>query len=199
MDGSCDDRKLALRSQLRQQLMQMDAAEMAARSQAAAEQLVATAEFRAASAVMLFLPLKYEIDARPIALKAWQSFKTVTVPRVGYEQKHMIPVVIRSLEEPLISDRYGVSTPRSAEPFPIEMIDLVVVPGLGFDRQGHRIGRGSGFYDRFLSQPKFHGTTCGLALSEQVVNHVPCAAHDVRLDMLATDREVVRFAVGSGR
>lgn len=194
MDGACDDRKLALRGLLRQKLMQMDAGELARRSQLAAERVTATREFRAATAVMLFLPLKYEIDARPIALKAWQAFKTVTVPLVGYEQKHMLPVVIRSLEEPLVADRYGVATPRSAEPFPVEMIDLVVVPGLGFDREGRRIGRGSGFYDRFLSQARFAGKTCGLALAEQVVDEVPCAGHDVRLDMLVTDGEVMRFA-----
>ena len=194
MGESCDQSKLALRAQLRQKLMALDAAQLSARSHAAAERLIATPAFRAATAVMLFLPLKYEIDARPVALKAWQAFKTVTVPLVGYEQKHMIPVVIKSLEESLVSDRFGVRTPRAAEPFPVEMIDLVVVPGLGFDRAGHRIGRGSGFYDRFLSQPRFRGTTCGLGLHEQVVGQVPCAAHDVRLDMLVTDREVMRFA-----
>jgi len=194
MTESCDDRKMTLRAQLRRQLMALDADVLARRSADAAAQLIATPEFRAASAVMLFLPLKYEIDARPIALRAWQEFKTVTVPLVSYEQKHMIPVVIRSLDEPLVPDRYGVHTPRSAEPFPIEMIDLVVVPGLGFDRDGHRIGRGSGFYDRFLAQPRFRGTTCGLALREQVVSEVPCVATDVRLDMLVSDSQVLRFA-----
>jgi 5-formyltetrahydrofolate cyclo-ligase len=119
---------------------------------------------------------------------------TVTVPLVGRAQKHMIPVVVRSLEEPMDADHYGVHWPRSCEPFPIEMLDLVVVPGLGFDRQGHRIGRGGGFYDRFLAQPSFQATTCGLAIREQIVERVPAVDHDAPLDMLSTDTELIRFA-----
>lgn len=185
--------KKALRTRLRQQLRALDAETIHRRSLAAAEHLVATEAFHQARAMMLFLPLAHEADARPIALRAWQSGKTVTVPLVSYEQKHMIPVTIRSLDEPMETDGYGVRSPQTGEPYPVELIDLVVVPGLGFDPQGHRIGRGAGFYDRFLSQPGFRGVICGLALDEQVVDAVPVHPHDVRLDMLVTDKRVLRF------
>ena len=55
----------------------------------------------------------------------------------------------------------------------LDLIDLVVVPGLGFSESGHRIGRGMGFYDRFLAQPDFNGIACGLAFSDQVVEDMP--------------------------
>jgi 5-formyltetrahydrofolate cyclo-ligase len=185
--------KKALRARLRQRLRALDAGTIHDRSQAAAERLVATEAFRGAGAVMLFLPLAHEADARPIALRAWQQGKTVTVPLVSYEQKHMLPVTVRSLDEPMETDGYGVRSPQMGEPYPVELIDLMVVPGLGFDEAGQRIGRGGGFYDRFLSQPEFHGVTCGLALDEQVIDSVPVNAHDVQLDMLTTDQRVLRF------
>ncbi|MBI1374306.1 MAG: 5-formyltetrahydrofolate cyclo-ligase [Phycisphaera sp.] len=185
--------KKNLRAQLRAKLMELEPAELHAKSVAAAERLAATPEFQRAESVMIFLPLKYEIDARPIALRAWQRMKTVTVPLVSYEQKHMIPVVLRSLDEPMNVDRYGVSTPGTGKPIPPQDIDMVIVPGLGFDVEGRRIGRGGGFYDRFLAHPSFTGITCGLALDEQIVDEVPTACHDVSLDLLVTDRRELRF------
>jgi 5-formyltetrahydrofolate cyclo-ligase len=70
----------------------------------------------------------------------------------------------------------------------------VVVPGLGFTPDGHRIGRGMGFYDRFLAQPEFLGLSCGLAFEEQMVPSVPILDHDMPLSMLVTDRGILRFA-----
>src|SRR5688500_13734165 len=100
--------KHALRTELRVRLARIGDSRLEAASRAAADALCATDEFRRASAVMIFLPLRYEIDARPIALRAWQEGKTVTVPLVGHAQRHMIPVVVRSLQEPMDADQYGV-------------------------------------------------------------------------------------------
>jgi len=185
--------KKALRTELRERLRSFDRAVMSERSTQAAERLAETPEFRRAEAVMIFLPLRDEIDARPVALRAWQSAKVVTVPLVSHAQKHMIPLVIRSLDDPMDVDAFGLRAPMSGEPYPVELIDLVVVPGLGFDLTGHRLGRGGGFYDRFLAQPGFAGDTCGLAFDEQVVDQVPAVEHDWPVDMLVTDRRVVRF------
>jgi len=185
--------KKTLRARIREQLQQLDAADLAARSHAAAHRLFETEAFGKARALMLFLPLKHEIDARPIALRAWQQAKTVTVPLVSFEQKRMMPVEIRSLDEPMTEDRYGLKTPANGQPIPVSMVDLVIVPGLGFDHHGHRVGRGGGFYDRFLAQPEFQGVACGLALDEQLVERVPTADHDLPLDMLVTDRRTLSF------
>lgn len=193
MIGSSPQKK-TLRAQLRQTMMEIPPAALARASAAACELLVATPEFQAASTVMIFLPLKHEIDTRTLALRAWQQQKIVTVPLVSYEQKHMIPVELRSLEESMNTDHYGVRTPQGA-PHPIETIDLVVMPGLGFDRHGHRIGRGLGFYDRFLAQKNFAGSSCGIAMEQQVVEDIPITQHDMPLNMLVTDRQVLRFDV----
>jgi 5-formyltetrahydrofolate cyclo-ligase len=88
----------------------------------------------------------------------------------------------------------GVREPISGNPIPVDFIDLVVVPGLGFTATGHRIGRGMGFYDRFLAQPEFLGVSCGLGFEEQVIEQLPLLDHDMPLGMLATDGGIRRFA-----
>ena len=188
--------KRTLRAELRRRLRSIDAATRRARSSAASARLIETPEFRRARVMMIFLPLDYEIDPRAIALRAWQEAKLVAVPLVSYTQKHMIPVELRGLEEPMRTDGRGVRTPSRGGPQPIESVDLVVAPGLGFDRSGHRIGRGAGFYDRFLAQPAFRGVSCGLAMREQIVPAVPNHRHDAPLDMLVTDERVLRFSRG---
>jgi 5-formyltetrahydrofolate cyclo-ligase len=84
--------------------------------------------------------------------------------------------------------------PIAGNPMPVEFIDLVIVPGLGFTNTGYRIGRGMGFYDRFLAQADFLGLSCGLAFAEQVMPDVPVLDHDIPLSMLATDKGLKRFA-----
>ncbi len=193
------DPKKTLRSELRDRMRRIDARELTDRSVDAAGYLFDSAEFARADVVMLFLSMPHEIDTRPLAVRAWQLGKTVTAPLISFAQRHMIPVEVRSLSDPMETDERGLSNPVNGQPVPVDEVDLVVVPGLGFDLAGHRLGRGAGFYDRFLSQPAFTGSTCGYALDDQVVDAVPAHSHDVPLDMLVTDRRVVRFSSAGSR
>ena len=193
MSDATHPNKKELRNELRQTLRGIDADDLTRRSHDAARRLFAEPAFVDARAVMLFLSMPHEIDTRPVALRCWQSQKTVAAPLVNFEQRHMIPVEVRSLNDPMPTDERGLANPVEGAPIPIEDIDLLIVPGLGFDLTGQRIGRGAGFYDRFLSQPAFRATTLGLAFDEQVVEHVPTDEHDVPLDGLITDRRTLRF------
>lgn len=105
----------------------------------------------------------------------------------------MMPVEIRSLTEDLGMSQMGLREPVSGIPFPSSTIDLVIVPGLGFDEYGGRLGRGRGFYDRFLAHPEFTGVACGLAFEEQLTPSVPIGPLDRHVDMLVTDKKVRRF------
>ena len=188
--------KQRVRKEMKARLRGISAEGASGKSRAACGLLAAEGEFRSARVVMLYLHISHELDVGGLALAAWQDDKTVLVPKVDYEQRHMIGVKIRSLDAGLVTDAYGILEPPTWEPWPVEEIDLVVVPGLAFDRTGNRLGRGAGFYDRFLSQPEMRATTCGVAFAEQVIDEVPAHAHDVRLKMLATDEEVLRFTTG---
>ena len=142
---------------------------------------------------MVFLSLQAEVNTSPIVLRAWQDRKRVLAPKVSWSQRRMMPVEIRSLTEDLGMSQMGLREPVCGIPFPSSTIDLVIVPGLGFDEYGGRLGRGRGFYDRFLAHPEFTGVACGLAFEEQLTASVPIGPLDRHVDMLVTDKKVRRF------
>jgi len=166
---------------------------MAAKSALATELLVGASEFRKAQVIMVFLSLPSEIDTTALVLRSWQEHKRVLAPRVSWEQRRMMPTEIRSLTSDLVETSMGLREPISGAPIPIEIIDMVVVPGLAFDKHGNRLGRGRGFYDRFLAHPEFHGVTCGFAFEEQYIDEVPSDSLDRPVTMLVTDAKVRRF------
>ncbi|HTW93150.1 MAG TPA: 5-formyltetrahydrofolate cyclo-ligase [Tepidisphaeraceae bacterium] len=186
--------KSTIRRQLREKVAALSEEQRHAKSITATSFLTSSPEFAAARIVMLYLTAGHELDTAPLALKCWQSGKTVVVPKVSWDQRRMLPVEISSLQTHMTETGPGVREPVSGQPMPVNMIDLVVVPGIGFSADGHRIGRGMGFYDRFLALPEFIGVSCGMGFEEQVVPQLPVLDHDMSLSMLCTDRGIRRFA-----
>jgi len=186
--------KSAIRHRLREILAAMPEPQRHSQSIAACSLVTSSPEFDAARVVMLYLSTATEVDTASIALRAWQGGKTVVVPKVSWDQRRMLPIEISSLTTGMTSTGPGIREPIAGKPVPTEFIDLVIVPGLGFDEKGYRIGRGMGFYDRFLAQADFLGVSCGLAFAEQIVVDLPVLDHDVPLSMLATDKGLRRFA-----
>jgi 5-formyltetrahydrofolate cyclo-ligase len=187
--------KTMVRKALREKLAAMSPEERHRKSQAACALLASCPEFQSAHTVMIFLSMPHEVDTAPLALKCWQAGKTVVAPKVSWDQRRMLPVEIASLHQTVVAvTGPGVREPVGGKPVPLNLIDLVIVPGLGFTAKGYRIGRGMGFYDRFLSQHDFAGFSCGLAFEDQVLEKVPLLDHDVPLSMLATDQGLRRFA-----
>jgi 5-formyltetrahydrofolate cyclo-ligase len=186
--------KALVRQQLRNALASLTPQDLHAKSAKACGFITSSPEFAAARCVMVYLSMQQEVDTAPLALKAWQTGKTVVVPKVSWEGKRMLPVEITSLQCGLTVTGPGVREPISGRPVPVGEIDLVIVPGLGFTPQGYRIGRGMGFYDRFLAQGDFIGLSCGLAFTEQIIPALPILDHDMPLSMLATDQWLHRFA-----
>jgi 5-formyltetrahydrofolate cyclo-ligase len=185
--------KLQLRNDLKARLMAMSVGARSEKSKLACRNLVETQQFQRSAVVMIYLSLPHEVDTAAIILSAWQHGKTVAVPKISWQQRHMIPVVINSLDTGFATEVGGLRNPITGLPMPIEDIDLVVAPGLGFDRRGDRIGRGGSYYDRFFVNKGLCAVKCGLAFEEQVVENVPVDEHDVRMDMLVTDDEVIYF------
>src|SRR5262245_4885318 len=186
--------KAVIRRQLREKLAQMTDAARHAKSLAACSLVSASPEFQSARVVMLYLSMPLEVDTSQLALRAWQAGKAMVGPNVSREQRRILPCKISSLTTGLTTTGQGMREPMSGSPFPTDLIDLVIVPGLGFTNNGYRIGRGMGFYDRFLAQSDFIGVSCGLAFEEQIMPDLPVLDHDVPLSMLATDQGIRRFA-----
>lgn len=185
--------KKELRTKLRSVLAGTPHERIVEKSRLAALRLFNEPEYRRAEILMVYLPLQQEADATPIALQAWRDRKRVLAPRISWESHQMIPVEIRDLDEDVAETSFGIRQPIEGPPIPMRLIDLVIVPGLAFDPYGNRLGRGRGFYDRFLAKPDFRGIPCGFALEEQFVSNIPAGPHDQKVRLLVTDAAVRRF------
>lgn len=186
--------KNPLRAQMRKTLTAIVPTDAARRSAAACRLLCESPEYRRSEVIMLFLSMVGEIDTAPLALHAWTDGKRVLAPQVSWEQHRLAPIEIRSLNSADIAmDAMGIRQPIAGAQLPVASVDLVIVPGLAFDRAGNRLGRGRGFYDRFLSRPDFRGVSCALAFQEQLLDTIPHDPHDVRMSMIVTDSEVLRI------
>ncbi|HSW00855.1 MAG TPA: 5-formyltetrahydrofolate cyclo-ligase [Sedimentisphaerales bacterium] len=183
--------KVELRSRLRACLIAMSAEQRKEKSRQACRNLVATELFQNASIIMLFLSLPHEVDTSDAILQAWQLGKTVAVPKISWQQRHMIPVRIQSLDTGFSTGSWGLRNPTTGVPIPFGQIDLVVTPGLGYDRKGNRLGRGGSYYDRFFANKDLAATRCGLAFAEQVMESIPTTESDEPVEWLVTDEEVV--------
>jgi len=174
-------------------LLEMSEKERSEKSKKACRNLVSTPQFQGAATVMMYLSLPHEVDTSEVVLHAWQLGKTVVVPKISWQQRHMIPVQISSLETGFSTEVAGLRNPIPGVPMPIEQIDLVVAPALGFDRKGNRLGRGGSFYDRFFAKEQLNAQRCGFAFSEQVIDSVPVVERDEPVDFLVTDKEILYF------
>src|SRR5512136_261181 len=184
--------KVELRRQLRNRLLAIPASEHKAKSRQACQNLISTDEFQDASIVMMYLSLPHEVDTSEAILHAWQLGKTIAVPKISWQQRHMIPVQISSLETGFSTGAGGLRNPVAGVPIPFGQIDLVVAPALGFDRHGNRLGRGGSFYDRFFANKEVIASRCGLAFAEQLVDSIPTTESDEPVDLVVTDEEVIR-------
>ncbi len=185
--------KEQLRSKLQKCLLEMSAEQRSEKSRKACRNLVSTPQFQSASTVMMYLSLPHEVDTSEAILHAWQLGKIVAVPKISWQQRHMIPVQINSLETGFSTEVTGLRNPIRGVPTPLEEIDLVVAPLLGFDSKGNRLGRGGSYYDRFFANEELKAPRCGFAFAEQMVDSIPAIEHDKPVDFLVTDKEIMYF------
>ncbi len=142
--------------------------------------------------VMGFAPIGSEPDIGPL-LEGWrEAGREVCLPVVGPDPGMMEPVRLREGLATLGRDRLGVPTPEGPA-VATERLDAVLVPGCGFDAGLTRLGRGGGYYDRFLA--RCPGVAAiGVCFESQVVQVLPTEAHDRGVDLLVTEQGVRSIA-----
>lgn len=138
-------------------------------------------------AVMLYLNMRSEVETTGLLEQLLDSGKQVCAPVVDTKQMELIPRRIQNLKTEVVRHRYGMLEPSEACPlFPIEHLQLIVVPGIAFDRNGYRLGYGKGFYDRFLTRCP-HAVAIGLAYTVQLVEDTFPQAWDVPVQHIFTE------------
>jgi 5-formyltetrahydrofolate cyclo-ligase len=187
--------KEELRKIFRQKIADVSPEERAEKSKKACDNLISTEQFQKASVIMFYLAMPQEIDTADAVTAAWQQKKTVVVPKIYWDKNKMIGVRINSFDDGFTTEVAGLRNPKNNDEVPPESIDLIIVPGLAFDHRGMRLGRGGGYYDKFLADKKLKAKKCGFCFAEQLSreDNLPVTKNDIDLDMLVTDKEVIDF------
>jgi 5-formyltetrahydrofolate cyclo-ligase len=182
--------KQAIRGEFLLRRTSQDAGERQRRSQRAQERLLATAEFFLAKSVALYSPARGEVLTDLLVDEVLRLGKNLFFPRVRDRQLELVEIVSR---KELLPGPFGILEPSGGAPVVISAVDLLVVPGVVFDRTGHRIGYGKGFYDRLLHGAS-HACKAGIAFDFQLLKELPTEEHDVRMDLLATESVLLRWS-----
>ncbi len=146
-------------------------------------------QYRTASAIHLFVPFGTEIDTREIIETAWLDGKTCVFPFTDRKNDRLLHRSAAGWDQ-FISGYAGILEPSGNCPtFSVEKLDIVIVPGMAFDRDGFRMGYGGGYYDRFLPHSK--ALRVAPAFSEQLVEQVPRETHDLPVSLILTEEESI--------
>lgn len=170
--------KQALRKQIRQQKRAMTEQQIVEKSAALAQLFAQSEAYRSAKTIYGYLPYNQEVRTVPMLQKALDDGKRVAVPKCyGDEMRFIYLDDLTKVE----NGYCNIPEPIADGPIADDPTALVLMPGLAFDPQGHRMGYGGGFYDKFLVQEPNH-PTLALCYDFQMMDHLETEAHDIPVD-----------------
>lgn len=155
--------------------------------------LFSTPEFKRAKKILFYMSVGSEVRTESMIEDALKLGKEIAVPAVDTENNALRVCELHDCDTELEPGTFGIPEPKKEcrREVPAETIDLVIVPGIAFDRKGTRIGYGKGFYDRLLSSmPK--ARTLGLAYDFQLIQALPEEEHDIRVNKIVTESGVMK-------
>lgn len=155
--------------------------------------------FKKSNSLLMYVSFRSEVDTRGYLQDVITSGKKLVLPVVDSRHRVLKLYEIKAVSE-LIPGYMGIPEPEIREHRRVTLkdIDLVIIPGTGFDRKGNRLGYGGGYYDRLLSYEskqlagaEHHIPTIALAFEEQIGTDIPAEPHDIKVDMIVTDERVI--------
>jgi 5-formyltetrahydrofolate cyclo-ligase len=175
-----------LRKKVIDERLQLPSEEVKRKSDRIMSNFFSMEDYKEAKVIMFYVDMRNEVMTKATINKAFNEEKRVVVPRVkkGYG---LLAIEIQSLEE-LSLGTFGVMEPPEKEEILLEDIDVVVVPGVAFDRNGYRLGYGAGYYDNFLPKLRSDAKKIAVAFEMQLKDLIPIEPHDVKMDMIITEK-----------
>lgn len=174
-------KKEEVRRKVKAQKSILSEAEKTAAADAVFDMLEKTAAFLMSEKILMYHSLPDELSTRRF-LEKWGSRKRFFLPRVNGLNLEILPYDRSKLQ----LGAFHIEEPVGDETESVNDIELIIVPGVGYDPSGNRVGRGKGYYDRLLAESK--AMKIGVGYDFQVVDQIEAEAHDVRVDIVITDR-----------
>jgi 5-formyltetrahydrofolate cyclo-ligase len=190
--SSASNLKSALRQHIRDRLGQISLAVRMVESLELCARL--EPQLQSAHAILFFAPLPDELDVWPLLEKLLPAKKICALPAFDSAAQIYSSRRVTNLETDIFTGKFGISEPlATCGEIPLNQFDLVLVPGLAFDKSGNRLGRGRGFYDRILAAAS--GVKCGVAYDFQLLEKIPAEPHDARVNFIFTPTRCVKRIV----
>ncbi len=175
------EKKKNIRQELLKKLRSQDKEQRRLKSEKIKGRLYAHEKFKIADTVMFYISEDFEVNTEQMIRDSLKSGKKIAVPITVVSQNKLIASLLVDFDKELSKGPYGILQPKSdfVRPVPLKKIDLIIVPGVAFDLRGYRLGRGTGYYDRFLSKIPESALTIGLAFDFQLVDNIPTSSRDI--------------------
>jgi 5-formyltetrahydrofolate cyclo-ligase len=183
--------KAGLRKEIRAALEKISPAVRAVESIELCDRL--EAQLRSARTILFFAPLADELDVWPLLEKFLAAGKICALPFFDSVTQTYSARRVQNLAADISIGKFGVREPASScAEIPLEKFDLILAPGVAFDWNGNRLGRGRGFYDRLLT--KTGGLKCGVGYDFQLIGKIPVEPHDARVNFVVTPGRCLKAA-----
>lgn len=186
------------KSEIRKHILKLRAAmspgELAEKSSAIVERLMALEEFRRAGTIMAYVDFRNEVQTGALISRCLAGGKRVSVPITDIANKVLTPSEILAYPDDLTPGAWGILEPGPGcvRPLAPEELDMIIVPGVAFDLNGDRLGYGGGFYDRFLPRTKPGTVFLAPAFELQIQDNVYPGPHDCPVHIIVTEERVIR-------
>ena len=176
--------KKALRREIGAKKSALTPDEIERRSAILADRLFDTPQYRGCRALYAYLSFNQEVRTNPIIERAWADGKRVAVPKVIGDE--MVFIWIDNFDNLAPQGAFNITEPIEDGPVADDATALVLMPGLAFDPEGHRVGYGGGFYDRYLAMQPNHPLVA-LCYDFQLLDRLEVESHDIPVELVITD------------
>ena len=183
--------KETVRKKMKERLNRQTKLERRTKSKAIQKKLFSRKEFLTSKCMMLYVSKgTAEVETGSIIKKALSVGKKVVLPVTLVREKDLRAVCFTGFKQSMKKSLYGIYEPKESKPgksFNAKKIDLIIVPGVAFDKANNRLGRGKGYYDSFLKRIPKDTPKIGLGFRFQVLNKIPITARDIPLTTVITN------------
>lgn len=148
-------------------------------------------EFVNSKKILFYIDIGSEVKTKKIIKEAMKKGKNIVLPITDLKEKKLILSEINDLDKGLERGAFGIPEPKSIKEVNIKDIDLVIVPGIAFDKKGNRVGYGHGYYDKLINSTNKKLICIALAFESQIVSNIPKEQHDSSLSKIITENRVI--------
>ncbi len=181
------NRKEQIRKEILDKLRSQPEEKAGFKSEKIKNKLFSLEEFRDSKIVMFYASLPEEVNTNKMIDEALEMGKRVVLPRCESFQR-IVPKEIRNRNTDIEKSSHGIRQPKKdAKEVSLKEIDLIIVPGVAFDKKMGRLGRGKGYYDRFLKEAPSGKKTVGLAFDFQILENLPKGSLDIPVSKVITN------------